>query len=255
MFHRRGSAVLLGFVLSAGAARGVEATKNLSDRLPLLTRHAEPKEFGIQDLTVTTISATSFLPDSNDVGFGVPAYFTSPGLGRFCQPNLDVHYYATVNVPAGSIIDYLGLNTTTDTDAIIGIALWVRSRTGVKTMLVGYSVPAHGWDTDFAGPLGISVPTNADAEYVLDVEQAPSANYQYFGYVEVHWRRTVSPPPGSPSFNDVPPSDPAFQYIEALVASGVTAGCGGGNYCPDSALTRRQMAVFLAKALGLHWPN
>jgi S-layer homology domain len=64
----------------------------------------------------------------------------------------------------------------------------------------------------------------------------------------------VSPAPGSPTFNDVPVSDPAFQYIEALVASGVTAGCGGGNYCPDSPLTRRQMAVFLAKALGLQWP-
>jgi hypothetical protein len=36
------------------------------------------------------------------------------------------------------------------------------------------------------------------------------------------------------------------------VASGITAGCGGGNYCPD-APTRRQMAIFLAKALGLHW--
>ena len=51
----------------------------------------------------------------------------------------------------------------------------------------------------------------------------------------------------------MPLSDPAFQYIEALVKSGITAGCGGGNYCPDGTLTRRQMAVFLAKALGLHW--
>ena len=33
------------------------------------------------------------------------------------------------------------------------------------------------------------------------------------------------------------------------------AGCGSGNFCPDSPLTRRQMAVFLSKALGLHWPN
>ncbi len=47
---------------------------------------------------------------------------------------------------------------------------------------------------------------------------------------------------------------PFFQFIEALYASGITAGCGGGNYCPDSPLTRGQMAVFLAKALGLQWP-
>jgi hypothetical protein len=37
------------------------------------------------------------------------------------------------------------------------------------------------------------------------------------------------------------------------VKSGITAGCGGGNYCLDAALTRGQMAVFLSKALGLHF--
>jgi hypothetical protein len=26
-------------------------------------------------------------------------------------------------------------------------------------------------------------------------------------------------------------------------------------YCPDAPLTRGKMAVFLAKALGLDWPN
>lgn len=46
-----------------------------------------------------------------------------------------------------------------------------------------------------------------------------------------------------------------FQYIEALVSSGITGGCGGGNFCPDAAVTRRQMAIFLAKELGLHWPD
>jgi hypothetical protein len=76
-----------------------------------------------------------------------------------------------------------------------------------------------------------------------------------FGAVRITWHRQVSPAPGSPTFADVPVSDAAFPFIEALVASGVTSGCGAGNYCPDATLTRRQMAVFLAKALGLHWPN
>ncbi|MGH9380129.1 MAG: hypothetical protein ACRD2Z_05905 [Thermoanaerobaculia bacterium] len=31
-------------------------------------------------------------------------------------------------------------------------------------------------------------------------------------------------------------------------------GCCGGNYCPNALVTRGQMAAFLAKALGLHWP-
>jgi hypothetical protein len=36
-------------------------------------------------------------------------------------------------------------------------------------------------------------------------------------------------------------------------ASGITAGCSATLYCPDAPLTRGQMAVFLSKALGLHF--
>jgi hypothetical protein len=73
------------------------------------------------------------------------------------------------------------------------------------------------------------------------------------GAIRVTWRRKVSSPPDVPTFADVPASDPAFSHIEALAASGITSGCGNGDFCPGAHLTRRQMAVFLAKALGLHW--
>jgi hypothetical protein len=63
----------------------------------------------------------------------------------------------------------------------------------------------------------------------------------------------VSPAPGSATFNDVPTDHPFFRFIEALYASGITAGCQAAPplYCPDNPVTRGQMAVFLAKALGL----
>ena len=64
----------------------------------------------------------------------------------------------------------------------------------------------------------------------------------------------VSPAPLTASFTDVPTSHPYFQFIEALAASGITGGCGDGTiYCPSAPLTRGQMAVFLARALGLQW--
>jgi hypothetical protein len=70
----------------------------------------------------------------------------------------------------------------------------------------------------------------------------------------VGYRLEVSPSPGNATFTDVPANHPFFRFIEALYASGITAGCGGDNFCPDAPLTRGQMAVFLAVALGLHWP-
>ena len=74
-----------------------------------------------------------------------------------------------------------------------------------------------------------------------------------FQKVRWYWNRQVSPAPGTATFGDVPTGHWAFQFVEALAASGITGGCGGGNYCPDDPLTRAQMAVFLTGALGLDW--
>jgi hypothetical protein len=49
------------------------------------------------------------------------------------------------------------------------------------------------------------------------------------------------------SFPDVPGTNPFYPFIEDLFHNGVTGGCGAGNYCPNNAVTRAQMAVFLLK--------
>jgi predicted TIM-barrel enzyme len=54
---------------------------------------------------------------------------------------------------------------------------------------------------------------------------------------------------GTPIFNDVPASDPSCPWVEELARRGVVSGCGGGNYCPNDAVTREQMAVFLLRTL------
>ena len=52
-------------------------------------------------------------------------------------------------------------------------------------------------------------------------------------------------------FSDVPCNDTFAPWIEELAAEGITAGCGGGNYCPQNTITRGHMAVFLGKTFGL----
>jgi hypothetical protein len=39
--------------------------------------------------------------------------------------------------------------------------------------------------------------------------------------------------------------------VDELALRGFVVGCGGGNYCPDQAVTRGQMAVFLTTTFGL----
>jgi hypothetical protein len=57
---------------------------------------------------------------------------------------------------------------------------------------------------------------------------------------------------GNSLFGDVLPTDSGCRFIHYIYANGVTAGCGGGNYCPASIVTRWQMAVFLVNAF--HMP-
>ncbi len=58
-----------------------------------------------------------------------------------------------------------------------------------------------------------------------------------------------TPPACTGIFTDVLCPGPFTDWIEQLSAEGITAGCGGGNYCPDNSVTRAQMAVFLLKTL------
>jgi ELWxxDGT repeat protein len=64
----------------------------------------------------------------------------------------------------------------------------------------------------------------------------------------------LPPPCTVPTFADVPCSDPFAPWIEELVRRGITSGCGGGNYCPATAVTRAQMAVFLTVTFALPLP-
>jgi hypothetical protein len=57
----------------------------------------------------------------------------------------------------------------------------------------------------------------------------------------------VPPPAGGTIFADVPANSFAAAWIEQLAARSITAGCGGGNYCPQSPVTREQMAVFIIR--------
>ncbi len=50
-------------------------------------------------------------------------------------------------------------------------------------------------------------------------------------------------------FFDVPGNHWAFDFVEALAESGISGGCGNGNFCPETPVTRAQMAVFLERGM------
>lgn len=52
----------------------------------------------------------------------------------------------------------------------------------------------------------------------------------------------------TPYFADVPATHPYFKWIQKLRDLGVTGGCSATSYCPDSPVTRQQMAIFIIRA-------
>ena len=64
-----------------------------------------------------------------------------------------------------------------------------------------------------------------------------------------------SPPACPPSsFNDVPQGSPFCPWVNEIAARGITAGCGGGAFCPENPVTRGQMSVFLSTTFSLPSP-
>jgi hypothetical protein len=55
----------------------------------------------------------------------------------------------------------------------------------------------------------------------------------------------------STGFTDVPTNYWAAAWIKQLASEGITGGCGTGIYCPETPVTRAQMAVFLVRAFNL----
>lgn len=53
--------------------------------------------------------------------------------------------------------------------------------------------------------------------------------------------------PAPAYFTDVTPASTFYSFIQRMALDGITSGCGANLYCPDGAVTRGQMAVFMMR--------
>ncbi|HTY43340.1 MAG TPA: S-layer homology domain-containing protein, partial [Thermoanaerobaculia bacterium] len=85
---------------------------------------------------------------------------------------------------------------------------------------------------------------------------APNTRAQMSVFIWKGQHGDAMPPACTGVFTDVPcPGGFAVDYIEGLYYEGITAGCGGGNFCPNANISNAQMAVFLVKAFDIpHLP-
>ncbi len=118
----------------------------------------------------------------------------------------------------------------------------------------GFSdVPASHWAADWIKQLAAeNITSGCSAGNYCPEAPVTRAQMAIF-LLKAKYGPTYAPPPVTTGtgFADVPASHWAAAWIKQLAAEGITSGCGGGNYCPDTAVSRAQMAVFLVKTFNL----
>ncbi len=212
-------------------------------------------DWGTGATSYYTMGAAEFLPKDSISTYATEA---SPS-GRYATSSGAV-FQTTPHIPGGALLTYLELDYCDDDSSdSLTLSLSDCDYLGICTYppmgFIQTSVATNvcsGYLWIDLSPLSYTVSNNS-RRLLLEVgTDAGGADKVFYGAI-IGYKLQVSQPQGAPIFNDVPATDSAYQFIEALAASGITGGCGGGNYCPDNPVTRRQMAVFLAKALGLSW--
>lgn len=223
----------------------IEADSSSTD--PWQTAGPSP-DWGTSSDVVVLVAAKAFVPRNTAT---VLSTYWDNGV-TYVQSTLN-YLYASVSPPLGALITGVGFDGY-DVDGTLNIAwgLRVANADGSSTSLAWYgSSQSGGWFSSYGSIAPHQVALGK--YYFLLVDLAKIGQDMRIRGMRLYYKLQVSPSPATATFSDVPTGHIFFQYVEALAASGITAGCGNGNYCPDEPLTRGQMAVFLSKAIGLHW--
>jgi hypothetical protein len=226
----------------------------------------ESRDFGINLAHYTGVSPKAFSGMTDTAG-GPWQYSGGDGCSsNLCLSSKGTEDFAEaqINLPTG--VDFTLLRYwARDTNAAANLAVYVFEQClptftagGETVTVIGSADPATTGSGGFqSNAISIAATTvdNRGCVYVVRVRFDATTGLT-LQKVRVQWHRQISPAPVSATFLDVPTSHPFFQFIEALRDSGITTGCDASPplYCPDDAVTRGQMAVFISKALGLTFP-
>lgn len=251
--------IFMMFVIIAGPVLAGTALEQSQPAMSLNQNLGSPgpsalDTYGTTDYIALWIPADDFQPRNSTITYDeLYGYINRTGGTGFTGAD----FSASVKLPNGALVDLIRLFYC-DTDAANNITMFF-------TRYYGETSGTDFEDIAILSPTGTPGCTSAyvnvnytianyDNSYhiIVRLGGATTSALRFKG-ARVWYRLQVSPAPASATFLDVPTSAGYFANVEALYDSGITAGCTTGYYCPDAPVTRAQMAVFLSKALGLHY--
>jgi hypothetical protein len=219
---------------------------------------SERPDFGTKDRILAHIGFNEFVPTTPGTAY---QYFDAPTstFGLFSLGSAAT-FAAMAHLPSGALLTYLELDYC-DTNPTSGVLLDLQrcSYLGGDCVSLATAVSTEGMSGCHVIPKDLSPQTltmdNNLYQLVLVAGTFGGDRSTRFMGAYIGYKLQLSTGPATPTFGDVPANHPYFRAIEALAASGISGGCGGGNFCPNQNVTRGEMAAFFARALGLHFPN
>jgi S-layer homology domain len=241
---------ILGLALSGSPAWPQEGPQSL-----------RPEEFGVSDEVTSNLNPSDFQPSQ---GAWSSAVRVTDSYYQVASGSSFVNLWAPLHLPDGALIKSVRVYYHDSYPSEDPVAELTRfNAAGTQDAIASISFPnfSAGFNTIFQSVAPAEATVDNESyhyAFLMFLRRSvgdPSEEHRLIR-VRIRYVRQVSPGPFFPSFDDVPSSHPYYKHIEALLASGITSGCQVAPplYCPGAFITRGEMAVFLAKALGLHWP-
>ena len=131
------------------------------------------------------------------------------------------------------------------------------SYTGGTASLLINTASGCSWVAISASPwLSVTFSSPGSGNGIVNVSANANTGIAQLGYINLASTTIGVMQGGSPSaqiFNDVPSTDPYFDYVSLMSSYGITVGCQTSPplYCPSEPVTRAEMAVFIVRGLDL----
>jgi hypothetical protein len=225
--------------------------------VPGLAQDAERRTFGTPT-TFVALTVSDFVGLDSTVTFQVSLV---AGVGRVIHRTNPSGFNAVVaplHLPEGAVVtemEAVFCDTSPTTNLVTFLITQPRNGSTVGTVGPSSETLETPGCVDRSAAIGGTPIDNNNNAYYVEVDLGAADSSILLQSVRVGYHLQVSPAPVTATFTDVPTSHPFFQWVEALVAAGITTGCNVSPpmYCPDDAVTRGQMAAFISRALGLQF--
>ena len=207
---------------------------------------------GLSTATVSALEFSTYIQGEN--------WSTIPGsTGRYLLSSFG-EFVGAVHLPQGALIQSVEIEgcDSSSSGSLTGSFYAAPAPPASLVDLADFDTGASATPGCGVFSAAVSPPVTVDNQhnvYFFGLGNTPGDGSTFYTAARVYYQLQISPAPATPDFSDVPTAHPFFREIEALYKAGITSGCGGGNFCPDSPLTRAQAAALFARALGLYWPN